>query len=132
MEALAKLHACDTTRFPFLALESFSNNGLQQEMNYWSGFLDYLNLPKEWPPGELPLCPAKLRDKTRGCLSPACKAKKNHKDPDLWSPTLFKFMCDFVDSDKEHLAWNEELVTPEMLKLKYNQSPPDKRQKGGK
>ena len=75
-----------------------------------------LNLPTEWPDGEIPLCPATLRNGSRGCRR---ECKKNHKGPAKWSKALLAHMIEHVKSDPD-LTWNSNVATPEILGLKLS------------
>ena len=77
-----------------------------------------IKLPDKFPDGETPLCPAKLRNNSRGCRNPKCK--KSHKGPNKWSTTLIQFMKKVVE-DSPDLTWNPEVMTPSILSLNMNQ-----------
>ena len=80
-----------------------------------------LTLPadKDWPQGETALCPAALRNGSKGCLRPGCT--RNHTKMTSWSKTLIKFMIAFVDKTAD-ITWNHAVATPDILGLKLNAS----------
>lgn len=71
----------------------------------------------DWPEGEKPLCPAKLRHNSKGCQNPKCS--KNHSEIDNWSKGLLDFMKEVVKK-ADNLTWNDNVATPEILGAKLN------------
>ena len=74
-----------------------------------------LNLPTEWPAGETGLCPAELRNGSKGCKKPDCN--KNHKRPKNWSKEMLAIMIAHVKAES-NLTWNYKVATPDILGLK--------------
>ena len=74
-------------------------------------------IPDDWPEGEIALCPAKLCNKSKGCLVPGCQ--KNHKGPKHWYSALIMFMKTHVNADPT-LTWNSAVMTPDILGLKFS------------
>lgn len=81
---------------------------------------DMINIPKVWSEGEIALCPVKLCNKSKGCHTPDCN--KTHDDPVKWSPALKTCMIAHVSTDA-NLSWNHQVVTPEMLSMKFSKAP---------
>ena len=81
---------------------------------------DMITMPKTYPEGEIALCPAALRNKSKGCANPKCS--RSHDGPDKWSPAMTSCMIAHVKAD-DNLAWNPQVMTPEMLKLKHSKTP---------
>ena len=79
-----------------------------------------LSLPSDWPPGEIPLCPATLRNGSKGCTRGNCT--KNHTKIEHWSKALIKCMISHVDKSPE-LIWNKAVATPDILGLQLNKIP---------
>ena len=69
----------------------------------------------KWPKGEKPLCPALLRDSSKGCIRSGCK--KNHNKMKDWSKTMIKFMVAYVDGQPD-ISWNTKVATPSIMGLK--------------
>ena len=81
---------------------------------------DMITMPKAYPEGEIALCPAALRNKSKGCANPKCT--RSHDGPDKWSAAMTACMIAHVEADA-NLAWNPQVMTPEMLKLKHSKTP---------
>ena len=77
-----------------------------------------INLPKEWPPGEKPLCTGKLRHNTNGCRNPET-CTFNHDLPAQWSKPLMKLMKSIVKND-DKLNWNYDVASPELLGMQFS------------
>ena len=76
-----------------------------------------------WPPGVTPLCPAILRDKSKGCPKDNCQ--DSHDGPDEWSDPTWVVLKEMVVAHS-YLTWNKAMVTPEMLGMEYSKSDPTK------
>ena len=69
-------------------------------------------LHSDWPPGETPICPATLRDGSKGCTRGNCT--ENHAKIGTWSKALIKCMISHVDKFPD-LIWKQAVATPDIL-----------------
>jgi hypothetical protein len=76
-----------------------------------------IKFPDKWPEGVDHICAPCMKMGGAGCTHKNCKWSHNH--PKKWNKDTTKFMIDLVNKDK-NLCWNPEVMTSELLELKYN------------